>query len=147
MKKVILTSVDESMIEKHEDQFAEEIRKIMQQYKGKFADLGLQLHYRIFWENTIHNKIFDSRIPLENGYRSYIIIEAQRNNKKVLLNDDENGQIFVISSIVSIDKQLFTKCYVTFSEEIDDIIEDLEESYHQVKEYGVIEWENNLCTK
>lgn len=147
MKKVILANVDESMIEKHEEQFAEEVRKIIQQYKEKFADLGLQLHYRIFWENTIYNKISDSRIPKENGYRSYIIIEAQRNSKKVLLDDDENGQVFVISSIVSIDKQLFTKCYVTFSEEIDDIIEDLEECYHQVKEYGIIEWENSPCTK
>jgi hypothetical protein len=141
MKKNALATVSEEMVEKYETRFSEEIFKIMQQYKEKFSSFGLELNCRMFWENIMDHEISDTRIPLHKGYRSYIVIEMLKNNKKVLLNDEENGQVFVLSSIVFVEKQMFSKCYVVFSDETDDIIEDLEECYQLVKEYGAIEWE------
>lgn len=147
MKRDNLINVNEDMVEKHENLFIKEIHKIIQQHKEKFSSIDLDLNYRIFWEDTINYGISDTRIPLQNGYRSYIIIETLKNNKKVLLNDGENGQVFVLSSIVSVEKPMFSKCCVIFLDETQDIIEDLEECYQLVKMYGVVEWEDESDIK
>lgn len=143
MKKIRIENINNEIISKFEKEFVDNLRIKIKEYEEKFNSLGMYLEISMTWENHIKNIVSNSRIPIINGYTSYIIIDVKKNNKKLLLNDDENGGLFVISSVVVIEKLLFQKTYVTFFEDINDIIEDLKQCYNQVKKYGVLEWEEN----
>ena len=143
MKKINLQDVNEDMVVKHEELYLKTVQEIVNQFQEKFNDLGLTLCCSLFWENMIQNKVSETRLCLENGYCSYVHIEARKGNKRVLLNDGEYGQISIADSVVYVERTLLLKSYVIFTDDTDDVSNDLEEDYQLVTEHGYVEWEES----
>ena len=105
---------------------------IIEQYYGRFEELGLSLRPSYFWENERFLK--STRLPYEDGYTMYVEAYTYLNEKKVCVAEGEADDLGYFTSILYISKRRRYKYRIYVNTEFEDLHERLDIILRSAKE-------------
>lgn len=120
MNKWIYAKTRETEIIEHENRMFRTYLDLLKPYVVRFGELGCQLDVQMYWMDGTPGRISLERLPFTDGYVCSISCQVLKNEKLVLLDEEEGFSATCDWNISSV-RRTIKHLVVTLCEDTDDI--------------------------